>query len=191
MTLKRLKPGDPDYTSYEESGLGRPSTITVEGVDDILTALRATGCISLACNLRGISRQTFYNWITKGKQEQKRVCQEVTKKNGGTRVKKSMVPYVYLLDNVPRVMAEAEACSILRIRSAGQGQPAVYDAKRNILRSEKAPIWQADAWLLERMKPNKYGRPGREQVVTKGGGGSLEEGADLQELRRAAEEIRE
>jgi len=53
----------------EDSGLGRPATCTVEIVDELLTALRATGCVSLACDLKGISRQTFYNWIKKGRHE--------------------------------------------------------------------------------------------------------------------------
>jgi len=178
---KGLQPGE--YSSYEDSGLGRPPICSIEIVDELLTALRATGCVSLACALKGISRQTFYNWLKKGRQEQQLVAQE----DGGTRVRKEMVPYVHLVDNLAKVLAEAEAGSVLRIRKAGQGQPAAYDEDGQLLMAERAPSWQADAWLLERINPAKYGKLGREPKENEGE--NLEEGADLQELRGAAEEL--
>lgn len=83
---------------------GRPPSLTQELIDQILPYIEAGNYCEIACEINGISRDTFYTWLKaarnpKGKPIYKKFRQALKEAEG-----------------------RAEANSVMRIRKAGQKQ---------------------------------------------------------------------
>jgi hypothetical protein len=91
-----------------------------------------------ACEATGISKQTFFNWLNKGK--------ELSMKKG--KLSDNDKLYVDFFDSIKKAEAEAQAFLLRTIRVKSLEQ------------------WQAAAWMLERRWPNMYGRKDRVEVIT-------------------------
>lgn len=118
---------------------GRPTKLTSEIQNKIVTAIRAGNYIETAAAYAGISKNTLYDWLKRGAREKERL-----ERNPRARIKKSEAPYVEFSDAVEKAMAEAEIRDVAIIAKA---------AEEN---------WQAAAWRLERKYPERWGR--REKI---------------------------
>ncbi len=81
-------------------GPGRPSLLTPEVADTIVTSLRAGNYIQVACRSAGISRQAYGDWMRKGAQ-----------KPG---------PYRQFRERVERALAEGEVRNVALISQAAK-----------------------------------------------------------------------
>lgn len=139
--------------------LGRPSILTEQIIADICNALRAGAYIETAAALAGISKETFYQWLKRGKayhaapepNMDDHLCGELS-------------------DAVGRAMAEAEMRDLLVIDRAANGEDAKYERRSDgtlildergrpvLLRESKDGNWSAAAWRLERKYPKKWAK---------------------------------
>jgi hypothetical protein len=118
---------------------GRKTKYTPETVNKITDAVREGLPFETAAALASISSFTFYDW-------------------------KAQKPE--FSEAIEKARSEFEQQAITRIKAAGvhrrvlknkRGEP-ITDEKGNIrLDSTVEGAWQADAWILERIMPEKYG----------------------------------
>lgn len=83
--------------------MGRPSKIDPEVTKTVSNLLRAGAMIDAACSSAGISRDTFYEWLKRGR----------TDKSG---------PYKDFADTIKKALADAENSLVAGIRKAGGQQ---------------------------------------------------------------------
>ena len=108
----------------------------------MLEALRAGNYMDTAAMYAGISKQTLYNWLAKGRATREKVA------NGGIASYQE-AKFIELIDAVEKARADAEVRNVHLIQQAAQGG-----------------TWQAAAWFLERSHPGKWAR--REKVEHSG-----------------------
>jgi hypothetical protein len=126
-----------------EIEMARPTRLNEEKMLQIAQLISAGNFAEVAAQASGISKATYYNWIVRGKTERDRM--EVENK---ANPKASERPYVEFMDAIEKARAEAEARMILVIGKAAN------DTKS----------WQAAAWWLERVFPQKYGKITRTEI---------------------------
>ena len=139
--------------AYQPRRAGRPSKLTPELQEQILTAIREGGCTYAdACLKAGISKSTFQLWKKKG-QEQKRghyldFLDELKEAEAGFRATR-----------LQRLVDAAEKSKVRvrkTVRSVGEGD----DAKifQEVVEDTVLPDPKWDAWLLERKYPEEFSR---------------------------------
>ena len=150
---RRRRPRErPDRTA-PESAWPRPSKLTPELQEQILTAIREGGCTYAdACFKAGINESTFHRWKQKG-QEQDRgrfreFCNELKGAEAGFRAVR-----------LQRIVDAAEKSQVRvrkTVRSMGDGD----DAKifQEVVEETVLPDPRWDAWLLERKYPEMFSR---------------------------------
>jgi hypothetical protein len=130
--------------------LGRSTKLTPEIQVLIVKAIKSGLSNLRAAQLSGISEPCFYLWKRRGEEE----------KAG---------PYHRFLEALKQAETEFIATALKRIEQAAKGGRQVketkesYDAKgklteRIVTVKRAAPIWTADAWLLERRVPEEFSR---------------------------------
>ncbi len=143
--------GSPKIRLGKHKGAGgRPSKFTEETRNTILTAIRAGNYPLTAACYASITERTWYNW------KQRAVLEEPG--------------FLQFFQDVKKAEAFSEAHDLGIIGRCAMGSPIEYqvnaagelvltkDGKPVVLKEEKAPIWTAAAWRLERRSPEKYGR---------------------------------
>lgn len=120
-------------------------------IEEIALFLRRGAYIESAVAACGISKDTFYRWLKKGKEDE---IQSLEKK---------------LSDAVMIALAEAEMRDLEVIDKAAQGSPdkLLTDENGNLVLNEDGkpviiehglrPNWKASAWRLERKFPERWG----------------------------------
>ena len=137
--------------------MGRPSKLTDDVQQRIVAALAAGNYQDTASAYAGINKQTFYNWMERGRAERDRI-------NNGEKARKNETRYVDFLDAVESARAGAEVRSVHLIsKAANEG------------------TWQAAAWFLERSHPQRWGRLNRTEISGPDGG-PIEAVVDLDRL---------
>lgn len=119
---------------------GRPSKLTPQLQQQIVNLIRIGNYIETACMAAGIDKSTWHDWMRRGARERERIA-----RNARARLRKSEAPFVEFSHAVIKAQNEAETISLARITKAGETQ------------------WQANAWRLERMHPERWGRRDRMQ----------------------------
>lgn len=114
---------------------GSPTKCTPEITQQICQVLRAGNYICAACDYVGISERTYYNWITRGREELDRI-----EASSNAKPRDSERVFVSFLHATTRAKASAEVESVARIRKAAEED------------------WRADAWYLERSHSDRWGR---------------------------------
>jgi len=122
--------------------MARPSKFNSERIDKIVNLIRLGNFAETAAAAAGISKQTYYNWLARGKAERERIDET------GTKAKASEKHFLEFFDAVEGARAEAEARMVALISTAAQDPTK----------------WQAAAWWLERVAPQKYGRINRTEI---------------------------
>lgn len=143
---------------------GRLPIITQQIITDILSSLKAGCYIETAAAYAGISKDSLYNWLKRGRREKRRLA-----KNPRARPYQSEAQFVIFVDGVTKAMSESEVRDVSIIAQAANGgqryieEKIITDANGNILSKQTTtkgipPQWQAAAWRLERKYPKKWGR---------------------------------
>lgn len=130
--------------------MGRPTKLTPERMKRIVDAIRAGNYLDTAAEYGGISHQTFYNWMDRGRTEKERV-----EGDGRTKVREDEAIFVEFFESVTRARAEAETRNVALIQQASRED------------------WRAAAWFLERSFQERWGK--KQQLVGDGGGPVLAE----------------
>lgn len=136
---------------------GRPTVLTPEVADTILTLVRAGNYLEVAAAAAGVARDSLFEWLKRGARERRSV-------QAGKREKprKSEQPFVDFSDSLQKARGTSEAADLEVIRRA---------AVKN---------WQAAAWRLERKHPQRWGRRERHEITGKDGGPVKSEVAQVQ-----------
>lgn len=123
--------------------LGRPAKLTPAAQRKFLSAVKIGTPYETCCKLAGISYQTFMNWRRRAE------AAAATSAKTGEPIPAAEVPFVEFLEALDAANAEAERVCLARINTAG-----------------RRGDWRADAFLLERRIPERYGR--RDTIKTVG-----------------------
>ncbi len=144
----KLEVQEFDY-NYHRTG---PRTkCTPELIEEIATRIAYQGSSYMdACKLAGIHEATFYDWLRRGRVERARLHKlgvEV-KGDGADKALPEELPYLTFFEMVEKAVPARKALLVGRIAEAGKDP-------RN---------WTANAWLLERMHPDEFGRKTRLEI---------------------------
>lgn len=115
--------------------MGRPTSLTAEVQEAILTALEAGNYRSTAAAAAGIHRNTLGNWEKWGEE--------------------GKAPYADFLVAMQQAEAKGEMQLLAEIRDARPGVPGVSGAD----------VWQAKAWMLERRFATRWCARVKQQVA--------------------------
>lgn len=134
MTAARPKPN-----------IGRPTSLTPEVFDAIVTALRAGNYIDDAAAYAGVHKRSVFAWLEKG-----RNADEADEQ--GLPLTPNERLYQHFLHAVETARSQAVVRNVAIIQQAAQTQ------------------WQAAAWFLERTNPRKWGRHETVEITGEDGG---------------------
>lgn len=115
---------------------GRPPKLNDELIKTICSAIRMGAYIETAVIYAGINKETFHDWIRKGKE-------------------KPRSKYGMFSDSIMKASAESELRGIADIDRASKGERSV-DKDGNPGEWVLKPDWKATAWRLERQKPKHW-----------------------------------
>ena len=146
--------------------MGRSSKLTEEREKLILEEIRAGSYLPIVCQLAGISIDTYYNWMNRGKKELERVAQ-----SPGRRVRRSERKYVNFYLNV----LEAEAFS--------------EDELIKLWRRAAPKDWRAAAEFLARRYPERWSPTRKVQLTVDWRKKVKDLGLDPDEVLREATEF--
>lgn len=118
---------------------GHPTHLTPRIRKIVGDKLRECVPIGSACAKAGITRQTFYNWMNDGEEA---LTNYLT---SNIEIPADKKRYVEFFDTVKRAQADAQDNVLMPIRKGKFG-------------------WQAQAWILERLFPQEFGRTQRHEV---------------------------
>lgn len=146
------------------SNKGRKVLLSTDVFNAIIASLRAGNYIETAAAYAGISKNTLFEWLKRGRREKRRLA-----KDKRLRPRSSEGQFVIFVDGVSRALAESEVRDTTMIAKAAAGGQAfteikeIKDANGNVVSTQittktLAPQWQAAAWRLERRYPKKWGR---------------------------------
>jgi transposase len=121
----------------------------------------------------GIGERTFYAWLSRGEAEMIRL-----KENGRRKMRKREEPFVQFMQAVKKAKSLRKRTLLAQIQQAARGGAEYTETKRTFrlqngtlvmveeitANKERAPVWQAAAWLLERIHPDEFGRRNRIDV---------------------------
>ena len=125
------------------------SKLTPEVRGLIIDALRAGAPPEVACAYAGVVRQTYYNWMERGRAA-------ISGANG----------------DLPEVLAKDEFAQLVTAVDTALSQFVVGNLTEIGLqgRLDRPGQWQALAWQLERRFPAYFGRKTRHEITGKDGG---------------------
>ncbi len=122
---------------------GRPSKINPEIIAKILSWISEDSYFEVACRACGISRQTGYNWLERGKKEAERI-------DAGEPPYEADALYLYFYYRVDQAEAQCEVEDVRYIRGGFAD-------------------WQSKAWIRERKNFDRWGRKETREVTGKDG----------------------
>ena len=111
--------------------MGRPTKLTQERQDKIVTALRAGNYRVAAYGYAAISHQTFLNWMERGEAESDHV-------KAGKKARAKERIYLDFFDAVTRAEAAAEVEAVAMVRKA---MPDDWRAAMEFLRRRHVDRW--------------------------------------------------
>lgn len=137
--------------------MARPTTLTPAIAQAVVTAVKAGATVVTAAQYAGIAKATVLAWLQRG--------EGTHRSRGQTKL------YVDFVDAIRKAQAEDEIRRLARIEQAGRGGAVLSektltyrDGRVLVERHYAQPAWQADAWYLERTRPDQYGRRDRMSV---------------------------
>jgi len=146
--------------------MGRLSKLTEEREKLILEEIRAGSYLEIVCQQAGISDDTYYEWMNRGKKELERVAQ-----SPGRRVRRSERKYVNFYLNVREAKAFSESELVKLWRRAAPKD------------------WKAAAEFLARRYPERWSPTRKVQLTVDWREKVKDLGFDPDEVLRAATEF--
>ena len=126
-------------SSRNNGGMGRPTKCTRELAEMIATLIANGSNIKDACAIVDIHVQSFYSWMGRGRNEMQRIY-DLDQAGISSDVLLDEEDYLYFFELIEKAKPIRKMSLIERIQTAGKSQ------------------WQANAWLLERLHPDEFGR---------------------------------
>ncbi len=128
---------------------GRRTKCTPELIQEIAVRISRDGCTYLdAAKLSGISPATLQTWMRRGRKEQARLIALGLDSNDEDAIDIHEFPFLEFFETIDKAIPLRKALLVERIRDAGRDP-------RN---------WTANAWLLERLHPDQFGRKTRLEI---------------------------
>lgn len=167
---------------------GRPPKLDDKTRDRIQTALAAGAYKETAAALAGINKDTLYHWLRQGAEALRKAGWDLA------AVPPSDRPYAEFSDFMEKAMREGEANLLTTVALASRPRPA-RTVTRELADGSKVTEtteaqdghWQAAAWILERTRPDQYGRRDRMQLEgVRGGAPIVVEKVDVAALKQVA-----
>jgi hypothetical protein len=131
--------------------MGRPTFLTPELQDQILTAVRAGNYIETAAAHADIGPETLRDWLRRGAKESQGIYHDFS-------------------GALKKAWADAEAVDVARIAQAAAGglksrkTTKHQDGSTSVTEDYFLPEWTASAWRLERKFHDRWGRRERTEV---------------------------
>ena len=152
----------PHTPSRRGRGRGRVTKLTPALQQAIVNAVAGGVPFMTACHLAGITHEIGYEWIRRGED---------------THATRPSAPiYVQFAQAITHARAQDETRRLLQISQAGKGGAVVHQrtveklnaAGEVISRTTEVqhapPDWRADAFVLERSRPDSWGRRDRVDI---------------------------
>lgn len=161
---------------------GRKWSLTPQIQDIIVAALRAGNYLSTAADFAGVPVGTVYEWIARGE--------------GRDKDRPATPETAAFAEAVKKADSFSEVSALKRIQDAARGGGRETKTRTRTIKGKNgapdqiliettesffAPIWQADAWLLERRFADRWGRKDRHELSSPGSD-RVEVNLDLQSL---------
>lgn len=165
--------------SESQAKTGRPTHLTPEVSDAIVSAIRAGCYVETAAAHAGVSRRVVYKWLKRGRDEIDR-RHRYDEDNEGRKRKtayareqaklhrqkvKSEQAYVDFVLTMEKALADAELANLMIIHKAASGGVVLRrttnhkpDGTKEVNETLSRPEWTAAAWRLERRAPERWGR---------------------------------
>ena len=130
--------------------MGRMTKLTPALQDAIVRAVSCGVPLVTAAQYVGVSQSTVFQWMQRGE---------------GRTVRPAHTVYVEFVEHIQKAKAEDETRRIVRLEKAARGGEVLCEktitypdgrVQREVKYSE--PQWTADAWFLERSRPETWGR---------------------------------
>lgn len=134
---------------YDFGRHGRRTKCTPEIIRKIAIMIANGSTAKEAALLAGISESVFYRWIKRGRKERIRLEELGIEDDDKSEADMNELPYLELFEAVNTAIPLRKAILVERIRKAGEDS-------RN---------WTANAWLLERLHPDEFGRKTRLEIT--------------------------
>lgn len=160
-------------------GRGRRPLIAPEVQDRLIEAVRSGVPMDDAAEFGGIHKATFYRWLARGQDVEEAEA-------AGGHVSPEDDPYLQLYRRFREARATVSVRSLLRIQRAAAGgfiteesterlrDPDTGEPVERTTVKRQAPDWRADAWLLERIRPDRFGRNVERVEITGADGGPVQ-----------------
>lgn len=128
---------------------GRRTKCTPELIQEVAVRIARDGCTYLdAAKLSGISPASFQIWMRRGRKEQARLIALGLDSSDEDAVDAYELPFLEFFETIDKAIPLRKTLLVERIRNAGKDP-------RN---------WTANAWLLERLHPDEFGRKTRLEI---------------------------
>lgn len=129
---------------------GREAEIETKTVGEhICWLIETSGCgMETAASIVGIAESTAWSWQARGLEWVGKAAEA----EEPIEIPEGEVPYVEFAEGLKKARGEAEIFHLKNIKAHALGN------------------WQASAWWLERVKPERYARRSRHEVTGEGGG---------------------
>lgn len=174
-------------------GPGRPSLLTEEVEDRLLSAVRVGSPVELSCQHAGISPSAFYKWMKIGREEHEAIAE-------GEEPNEDHAPHLALFEHVTKARADAAVRNVTHIQKSAAGGYVTEETTRKFRDPETgqiveettvkraSPDWRAAAWYLERSHQAHFSKAAEQVEITGEGGGPVQVSVDARDLARRLHE---
>ena len=168
MASSRKKRSSKPAPVPPKRGRGRPSKFTPEVRKRIADGARTGAYLDTCAAFGGISYDTLNEWLKRGDQVASSLPGDEDERLAAVdRLDPIDREYLDFSAAIKEARAQAEMQALLEIKQIAQGRAGRTvrtEAGEVVTVDERAPIWQAHAWFLERSFPHRYGRQSRAQL---------------------------
>jgi hypothetical protein len=126
--------------------VGKPTALTPEVQERIVTAVQAGSYLDDAASYAGIGYRSVFRWLERGRNAEAELSE-------GREIPENELIFWHFWQAIEKARADAA------IRNVGIIQKAAQDGQ-----------WQAAAWYLERTNPRKWGRHETVEITGADGG---------------------
>jgi hypothetical protein len=121
--------------------------LSEEAIEDVCRLVSEGHYVVTVCQMKGITRPTYYNWKDRGQEIEEKIENGKIKKS---KLKKKDKLYLKFWQDIQKAEAMGEISNVSNIKKAGDEGD-----------------WRASAWLLEKKYPEKFGKKNKVELDAK------------------------